>query len=297
MVAVIDVGSNTIRMLLSGTRTEAPRYYRQITRLAGGWTEKDGLSEAAMNRSLTTLKFYKHIISSLNISRIQAVGTAALRRARNSQVFIDAVYATTGIKIEIIDGEKEAYLAGKGALSVIEPIPKEAVILDIGGGSTELSYIVSGHICFQKSYPLGVVRLCEECASREERFQKINATFSCFSESIHGAGFDSQKTQLIGTAGTITTLAAIHLGLREYDADKINNHEISACWINKLQSKLDLMTVAEREEMIGMEEGRGDLILPGLEILLYLLNQLQLPIFRVSDSGLLEGVMLDLTDS
>ncbi|MFK5926934.1 MAG: hypothetical protein QM483_09915 [Desulfuromusa sp.] len=298
MDAVIDVGSNTIRMLLGdyqNGRLLSPRYCRNITRLSGDFSEQNGLSEAGMCRSLTALKSYKKIISAQQVSQIRVVGTAALRRARNRQTFIDVVYSETGLTIEVIDGAEEALMSTRGALSVISPIPRAAIVIDIGGGSTELACVIDGYIHFQKSYPLGVVRLCEEYSSETDRQQQIDATCKQFAESL--AGLDKFDYQLIGTAGTITTLAAIHLQLEKYDADMINNHEISFSWLKRLQQKLELLSVQEREAVAGMEQGRGDLILPGLQILLALLSLLKLSTLRVSDSGLLEGVMLNLTDS
>ena len=300
MRAVIDVGSNSIRMLLGDCRkgTILPHsYHREITRLAGGFSELHGLAESGMQKSLSTLKWYKSIISSQDVSQVRSVGTAALRRADNKQLFIDKVFSETGLAIEVIDGEEEALLTTEGALSAVEPIPDSAIVIDIGGGSTELSCIVAGGIRFQKSYPLGVVSLCEECFSDEERQQQIDRAFEHVVKSIRSAGLIEKEYLLIGTAGTITTLAAIHLQLEKYDADKINNHVLSVSWLEKIQQELNLMSVSEREALVGMEQGRGDLILPGLQILLFLMGQLQLSSLKVSDSGLLEGVFLGLTDS
>jgi len=300
MDAAIDIGSNTIRMLISSDFHDGKlpsRYYRQITRLAGDFTEQVGLSESGMDRSLLVLQSYQKIISSQNVSRVKVVGTAALRRARNQQFFVNKVYASTGLKIEIIDGAEEAMLATQGVLSVVDPMPDAAIILDIGGGSTELACIIEGKVHFQQSFPLGVVRLCEEFSSAAQRQQQIDTTFKSFPESLQQLELAGKKYQLIGTAGTITTLAAIHLHLHEYDVEQINNHYLSRDWLSILEKKLKLMKTPEIDNLIGMEPGRGDLILPGLEIVLFILNQLQLTSLRVSDSGLLEGVMLNLTDS
>ena len=204
---------------------------------------------------------------------------------------------TTGLQIEVIEGAEEALLTTMGVLSVVDPVPESVIIIDIGGGSTELACLIDGRIRFQESYPLGVVRLCEECSSVSERQQQIDAVFDQFTESLLTLGLADRPYQLIGTAGTITTLAAIHLQLDEYDAALINNHELSSVWLEELQQMLQLLSVPEREALTGMEPGRGDLILPGLQILLTLSRLLQLSSLKVADSGLLEGVMLGLTDS
>ncbi len=300
MQAAIDVGSNTIRMLIGDCRKGIiipHSTHREIVRLAGDFSIQTGLAEGAMRRALATLKSYHDIISAQNISRVRVVGTAALRRAKNRQSFIDKVLAATGLQIEVIEGAEEALLTTTGVLSVVDPVPESIIIIDIGGGSTELACLVDGHIRFQESYPLGVVRLCEECSSTSERQQQIDAVFDQFTESLKVLGLADRNFQLIGTAGTITTLAAIHLQLDEYDVSLINIHELSTNWLEELQQTLKLISVPERGTLTGMEPGRGDLILPGLQILLTLSRLLQLSSLKVADSGLLEGVMLGLTDS
>ena len=295
MLAAIDVGSNTIRMLIGDCRngTIVPRStHREIVRLAGDFSVQTGLAEASMHRALTTLESFQNFISSEDVSRVRVVGTAILRSAKNQQLFIDNIFSVTGLKIEVIDGAEEAILTTSGVLSVVDPVPKLAVVIDIGGGSTELVCLIDGRIRFQESYPLGVVRLCEECFSDFERQQQIDTVIERFAESLKSFGLADQQYQLIGTAGTITTLAAIHLQLKEYDASLINNHELSTDWLQELQQSLKLLSVVERDSLIGMESGRGDLILPGLQILLTLTRSLQLSGLKVADSGLLEGVML-----
>ena len=299
MYAVIDVGSNTIRMLTGDCRNrkiEPHKYYREITRLAGNFSEQNGLSDSGMCKSLAVLKTFNNIISAQNISQVKVVGTAALRRAKNQQFFIDKVFVETGLKIKVITGVEEALLTTTGALSAVKPTPETALVVDIGGGSTELICIIAGKIHFQTSYPLGVVRLCEEFSSETARQQQIDLIFKQFSESLAALGLADRKYQLIGTAGTITTLAAMDLQLKTYDALRINNHELSILCLEKLQQKLKFSSVLEREMMIGMEQGRGDLILPGLQIILSLMHNFSLSTLKVSDSGLLEGVILGLTD-
>jgi len=300
MYAAIDIGSNTLRMLLADKRdgTILPfQYYREITRLAGDFSPHTGLGAASMQRALVTLGSFHKIISVQEITQIRAVGTAALRNANNRQVFIDNVFAATNLQIEVIKGEEEAELTTLGVLSVIKPAPESVIVIDIGGGSTELICVVNGRIRLQKSYPLGVVSLCEEYNSDQQRQQQIDAVFVQFTESLKQVGLADRIYQLIGTAGTITTLAAIHLQLNKYNSSLINNHEISIGWLLDLQEKLELISISEREALIGMEKGRGDLILPGLQILLSLMRRFQFSRIKVSDSGLLEGVMLRLTGS
>ncbi len=300
MHAVIDVGSNTIRMLLGECRNGIifpHSYHREITRLAGDFSFQTGLAAAAMQRALKTLESYQNIIAMADVTQVRAVATAALRKAKNRHTFIDRVVAATDLNIEVIEGEEEALLTTLGVLSVIDPAPEAAIVIDIGGGSTELVCIVAGKIRLQRSYPLGVVTLCEEYSSATERQPQIDTVILQFTQQLQQAGLSGLSYQFIGTAGTITTLAAIHLQLETYKPSVINNHEISISWLGSFQQKMEQLSVPEREMMTGMEKGRGDLILPGLQILLTLMRQFQFSTVRVSDYGLLEGVMLRLTGS
>ncbi len=300
MDAVIDVGSNTIRMLLGSCHSGKiipHSCQRQITRLGGDFSPQIGLSAVAMERALITLESYSQIIAATDISQVRAVATAVLRRAKNRPSFLARVAAETGLNVEVIDGEEEGRLTALGSLSVIDPLPDTAIVIDIGGGSTELVCLVEGEIRLQKSYPLGVVNLCEEYFSTAQRQQQINRIVQQFYQSLQQAGLSGLNYQFIGTAGTITTLAAIHLQLQKYNPLLINNHEISIDWLVKIQEKLELISVPEREQLTGMEKGRGDLILPGLQILLTLMRQFRCSTIKVSDYGLLEGVMLQLTES
>ncbi len=299
MLAVIDIGTNTVRMLLGDCRDGVilpQSYHREITRLGGNLSRQTGLDVAAMERTLTTLRSYRDIIDTAGVIRVRAAATAALRQAKNRDFFLSSVAAATGIVIEVIDGEEEAQLTTSGVLAVVDPVPQAAIVIDIGGGSTELISIIDGKICLQKSYPLGVVILCEKFSTDAQRQQQIDSMIQQFFQSLQQAGLAEINYQLIGTAGTITTLAAIHLQLHVYDQKLINNHEISIEWLEYIQQKLKPMLVAERELMVGMEEGRGDLVLPGLQILLTLMEKFQLATVKVSDFGLLEGLMLQLTE-
>lgn len=297
MQAAIDVGSNTVRLLISsGAQGQCTTdlYLRRVTRLSGGLTDTAGLTVASMQRTLEALKYFQSIMKEREVKNYRAVATEALRRAVNRQQFLDLVSAEAGLNLEIISGEEEAQLTTAGVLSVISPLPQAAIIIDIGGGSTELICVIDGRTVCQKSYPLGVVRLCEESASAAARQELIAKAFDDFYCLLKAQQLLSYSFQLIGTAGTVTTLAAIHLELEVYAVDKINNHLISANWLKDLKIKLESLSIAEREALQGMEAGRGDLIIPGIEILLCLSQKFSQNDLKISDSGLLEGILLNL---
>lgn len=296
MQAAIDVGSNTVRMLIGECRDNIlypEKYYRSISRLAGGFSPQNELAVESMERTLDVLNRFSKILNSVGVADVRVVGTAALRRAVNRQLFVDRVQAETGLVLETIDGAEEARLMARGVLSVVQPAPAAAIIFDIGGGSTEFVCVQQGMIKFQQSYALGVVQLSEDFSTDGQRKDYVTQVISQFVAMLTGHDLLDQRYQLIGTAGTLTTLAAMHLQLAEYDARLINNHLIPAGYLQTLQLKLQAMSEFERENLIGMEKGRGDLILPGLEIVLQLLTQFELKELKIADSGLLEGVLLE----
>lgn len=296
MLAAIDVGSNTIRMLIGECCDGAivpHSYHRNIARLAGNFSLETGLSDVARDRVISILELYQKTLISLNITAVHIVGTAALRRAKNRQYFLSQVLAATGFEIEVIAGRQEALLTTVGVLSVCNSSDKNLMIIDIGGGSTEITAIVAGKIQLHESYPLGVVGLCEECSSVTDRQQQIDLIIKQFAEKLRRLDLAAHNYLLVGTAGTVTTLAAIHLQLEKYNPELINNHELSVAWLESVKQKLESMSVLQRESLPGMEQGRGNLIIPGLEIILAFLKLLQLSHLKVVDAGLLEGVFLN----
>ncbi len=296
MLGAIDVGSNTVRLLIADEQHRTQLYHRQVTRLSGQFSN-GCLNHASMDRTLAALKDFSQIMAEAKVTCYRAVATEAVRRAKNSQQFLDSVHDQTGIRLDVISGDTEAMLTTSGVLSVMDPMPQTAIIIDIGGGSTELICIQNKQTKLQHSYPLGVVRLCEEYDSAEACINFIEMTMNDFVERLTNAGLGHMRYELIGTAGTVTTLSAMQLGLTEYDVDLINNSAISTGWLSEIHSYMQPLSITEREQLLGMEAGRGDLIIPGMQILLALANKFNQEHIRVSDSGLLEGIIADLKHS
>lgn len=299
MYAAIDVGSNTVRMLIgrcTATGIKSDVYRQRITRLGGNYVEGKGLALDSLERTLSAFSDYADILQDMKIEKVRAVGTAALRRAENSQHLVNLIKLKTRMRLEIINGREEARLSSVGVLSAINPCPETALIVDIGGGSTELIFYDKRQMLFTHSYPLGVVQLCEEFPEMGQRVAFIKDMVVKFSADLLYTGITAEqleRTQLIGTAGTITTLAAMNLKLSKYDPSLINNHLLKLNWLKQVQKKLQKLTVSEREKLPGLEQGRGDLIIPGLELLLALIHYLKKETILVADAGLLEGIILD----
>ncbi len=295
MLASIDIGSNTVRLLIAEARSTGGlhpvRYERRITRLAGELSDRHGLHADAMSRTLTALDDFGGLCRASGVSACQAVGTAAFRRAVNGPVFADRIYEQTGVPVKIITGEEEAHLTAAGVQLVLTDPSDNLLIFDIGGGSTEFIHVLNGRVQWVDSFPLGVVRLCDEFETSAAMADQIQLLLNKLpAEILRHAG----TLTLVGTAGTVTSLAAMELEMVQYDWRRINNAVLQRTNLQALLSRLAPMTPAQREALPGLEPGRGDLILPGLQIVLALLEMYRAEYLTVSDFGILEGVALEL---
>ncbi len=298
MPAAIDVGTNTVRLLLGEVRDGIPvpmAYHRRITRLGGGFSQEKGLAPEAMERTLCALREFADLIRQAGAAPMRAVGTAALRKAGNAEPFLARVQDTTGLQIEILDGAEEARLSAVGVLAALAPRPAASLVFDIGGGSTEFILVEGDQARFRQSFDLGAVRLSESLFEPTAQGRWIGECLECLDASMRSAGVAlGPDGLLVGTAGTVTTLAAMDLQMVEYDWRRINNHCISRTRLEQLHQVLEPLSAAEREQLPGMEKGRGDLILPGLRIVLAIMDRFGRRDLIVSDFGLLEGVLLSL---
>lgn len=297
MKAAVDIGSNSLRMLVGevvGDQVVPQHYFRHITRLGGGYDPLAGISAIASERTLCALELFAQVRGRMSPICIRAVATEAVRRAVNGRQFVADVLARTGFTVEIIDGEEEASLSSAGVLAALKPQPDAALIFDIGGGSTEFIVIKGGKRLWQKSYPLGVVSLAE-APDPELGSERI---LTVLADDLRLAGLfpllSSEGCELVGTAGTVTTLAALDLAMIEYDWQRINNHILPHSTLLSLYERLLLLPPTARELLAGMEKGRGDLIVHGAAIVLSLMKLLRKDHLRVSDFGLLEGILLSM---
>jgi exopolyphosphatase/guanosine-5'-triphosphate,3'-diphosphate pyrophosphatase len=297
MKAAIDIGSNSLRMLVGevvGDQVVPQHYYRYVTRLGGEYDPRTGISAAASARTLSALEVFAQILARMKPVCTRAVATEAVRRAVNGPQFVADVLERTGLTVEIVDGEEEALLSSSGVLAGLKPQPASALIFDIGGGSTEFIVIKEGKRLWQKSYPLGVVNLAEATDS-ELVIEKI---LTMLAKELRLAGLApllaEAGCELVGTAGTVTTLAALDLAMTDYDWQRINNYILPQSTLLSLYERLLPLTPSEREQLPGVEKGRGDLIVHGAGIILVLMKQLGKEQLRVSDFGLLEGILLSM---
>lgn len=308
-IAVIDIGTNTFRMLIA-EREKVGGFVpvlleREIVRLGEGYTLSSRISPEAIARAIKTLKAFTCKIKENGVIHYSAVATGVVRSAENAPEFIEEVKTKCGLSVEVISGEREALLVLKGVEHVFPYANREGewIIFDIGGGSTELIYCSEGRVNTIESIDLGVVTLSdwinydpplmEELkaieAQVENIFKKIGEKIKSRSKGI--------KFSLIGTAGTITTLAAMEQGLLKYQPAKINGFVLRKNSIKNMFNHMVILKEKEREKLTGLEKGRGKVIIPGCVILIKIMEMFQAESVSVSDSGLLEGITIELIDS
>ena len=294
--AVLDIGSNTIRLLIAdiSTRRHIKRlhYEHRIVRLGENLNHTGKLGQPGINRALNALQYMVQICHKhqIKVAAIQAVATAAVREAGNGTAFIAQVYQQTGLRIHIISGHQEAALALAGArLGLPEHIGCDMLLFDIGGGSTEFTRVVRGKVLDSHSLKLGVVRLYEQyddyTALKQAALPFLDTIESYWQQQI-------RPTHWVGTAGTVTTLAAIAQNLQSYEPQRINGYMLDKPTFDKLRQQLLNMTPEERLRIPMLEKGREDVIIAGIAIIDAMFERWRYPKLISVDYGLLEGMLL-----
>ncbi|MDA8087639.1 MAG: hypothetical protein M0Z75_13155 [Nitrospiraceae bacterium] len=316
--ASIDTGSNAVRLLVARKGGNVPlerlRYERTVTRLAQGFFPGTGKGESKnllprnMELTLEALKRYSEIISSYSgLSGVRAVGTSALREAANGAEFIRLARQRTGIKIEAITHEEETRLSALGVTALLKPggpdpaADKKTLILDIGGGSTEWmltegASIKNTGVSLKKSgsFPVGVVKLAG--LEDKEGEAALERDISVLAGGLMTALFPLPSgTVFVVTGGTASTMASIDLGLAQYEHEKVHGHEIGLERLTGMCRDLSLLSLEQRRHSVaGLEPGRADLIIPGLRLTIKIMEKFGLKSVISSDTGLPEGIILDL---
>lgn len=296
-IAAVDLGTNTARLLIADLfengSFEQRVLQRSIVRLGGGFCRERGLADDAMQRAANCLKQFSETIQQHQVDQVRAVATSAVRDAVNGTAFIARVLNETGIRLQVIDGVTEGSIGLAGLLAGLDRQPYQLLMFDVGGGSTEYTFARGASPFFVQSLPLGVVRLTEGKPGPAEMVIKINRELARLQQQLDEAGVViNADTLLVGTAGTATTLAAISLGMSEYDYRRINNHTLSAAEIRRIYELLLPLSPQERLQVPGLEQGREDLIIAGCLITLLTLECFGMNRMLVSDYGLLEGLVV-----
>jgi exopolyphosphatase / guanosine-5'-triphosphate,3'-diphosphate pyrophosphatase len=296
-IAAIDFGTNTARLLIADLfddgRFEQVALKRTIVRLGGGFSREAGLAEDAMQRASACLHDFAETIRQHSVDTIRAVGTSAVRDAANGPVFVDQMAEKTGIRLGVIDGLTEGSVTLAGVLSGLDQCPEQLLMFDVGGGSTEYTFARGARPLFVHSLPLGVVRLTEGQVEPAAMIEKIGRELDVLEQHLAAAQIIVlPDTLLVGTAGTATTLAAISLKMANYDYRKVNNCLLEGQEIQRIYDQLLPLSPEQRLGITGLEKGREDLIVAGTLITLLTLHRFGFTRMKVSDYGLLEGLIV-----
>ena len=276
MIAVIDIGSNSVRLMLwADGKTILKRLL--TTRLGAGIQDRR-LNEQSMLRSAEAVSYFYSEAQKAGADEIYAFATAAVRSAENKAEFLSLVKELCPLTIDVVSGEKEASLAAFGALQ-----RGDGIVIDIGGASSEVVCMEKGVETYAKSFPIGAVTLRERCRDDEAKTEQFLAEL--FSELAPMQG----KVYAVG--GTATALACLHLELKEYDAARVQNCYLERGVLGGLKRKLFSLTVEERRALVGMEKARADVIAGGASILLQIANKIGAEGIYISDSDNLEGYL------
>jgi exopolyphosphatase/guanosine-5'-triphosphate,3'-diphosphate pyrophosphatase len=307
--AALDLGTNNCRLLVArpaGGGFRVVDSFSRIIRLGEGVASTGKISDAAIGRAIAALSVCRDKIEARHVRRQRLVATEACRAASNADEFCDKVAHATGIRLEIIDRETEARLAATGCSPLLDPNGRGAILFDIGGGSSELVRIARDperpdlppRIVAWMSIPLGVVTLAEHFGGR-----LVTAdTYAAMVAEVAGHvapfaathGSDLHGLHLLGTSGTVTTLAGLYLDLIRYDRRRVDGIWMSDAELSATIEKLRSMSYHDRahNHCIGTE--RADLVLAGCAILDAVRAAFPLPRLRVADRGLREGMLVEM---
>ncbi len=301
--AVLDIGSNTIRLLIAEVAAESYQkiyYQHRVARLGEGLQQTGCLSEAGKQRAMDVFQEVVEVCAGFDICAedMTAVATAAIREAKNGSEFVAQVRVKTGLHIQVIAGNIEAGLALSGAKVVLETSTSSNMLLfDIGGASTEFNRVFDDVLVDGFSEKLGVVRLTElylkSDPPTDEEYQAMKQHTIKHLQHIEQLWGEDKHVppHMVGTAGSVTTMAAIHLNMHEYDAHKINNFCLSKTEFCVLRDALLVKTNAERLAIPAIESGREDVIVAGLAIVDALFEYWGFEEMITVDAGVLEGLL------
>ena len=292
-IAIIDLGSNSIRMnIIEVINNDATvlENIRTVVRLSEGMGDEKLLRQKAVERTLNELKKFKRIIDEMQVDDVRAIATAALRTAKNPELFTDRA-SEIGVDFEIITGEKEAYY---DFMSVVNTLPvKDCMIVDIGGASTELIYVKDCINVNMVSIPMAAVNITEKFFSGTiATDDELNYAINSFTDKLENIPWlkDIKNINVVGMGGTVRALTKMH-GIAD---EEVHGFEMSReHTFNKIY-ELVKIPVEKRASIEGIGKGRADIILGGVVPLLAIMDYIKSPKLISCVSSLREGVMYDI---
>jgi exopolyphosphatase/guanosine-5'-triphosphate,3'-diphosphate pyrophosphatase len=313
--AAIDLGTNNCRLLIarpSGEHFVVIDAFSRVVRLGEGLAQSGRLSDEAMDRALAALQICSDKLKKRNVHLARSVATEACRRATNGADFIERVHRETGIRLNIITAQEEARLAVLGCHILLETGEGPAMIFDIGGGSTEMVLVDTSEqvprILDWQSVPWGVVSLTESvgevgdsaearAVAYAEMRRRVDEGFASFGERIDGerkAAIARKQLRLLGTSGTVTTLASLHLGLPQYDRRAVDGVVVPTDSMRAISQRLAGLSPTERIAVPCIGRERSDLVVAGCAILESIFDIWPAERLGIADRGIREGILRSL---
>lgn len=295
VLAAIDIGSNAVRMVIAGrTRTEMKvlKKFRFPIRLGGDVFEKGKISSRNLKEAARTFKKFKKLMSEYNIRRYRAVGTSALREARNSQAFTELISRHSDLLVEIIDGVEEARLIHLAVKNELELDHHRCLLIDVGGGSTEVTVSDSASMIATQSFPFGTVRTLETLKKKHATEAQLPQMMAELMDPLSHF-LKSQKGKLefaIGTGGNLETLGKLKPLLLGKNARTFLTVEE----ISMISEVLKKTSLKERVERLEMRPDRADVILPAIQLVQTIMRQANVDKIMIPYVGLKDGLLWDL---
>lgn len=297
--AIIDIGSNSIKFFvgeLAADRTITTVLdTNDIARLGEGLDKTGQISPEAMERNVAAVAAFRAKAEELGADQVVAVGTMALRNAKNSGEFVEKVKAACGVEVQIIPGEEEARLSYLAILSGLPLQGGDLVVFDTGGGSTEFIFGHGTEVTKRFSVNLGAVRITENYLKSDPVTpDEVKAALAQIDKEFAEAGVEGSPAQLVGMGGTVTSMGAVKHKMAKYDPDVIQGSALTRGDIKAQIDEYSAKTIEERRSITGLQPKRADVILAGACILDVITRRLGVDQLTISDRGLRHGLAYDL---
>lgn len=320
LYAALDLGTNNCRLLIARPHEHSFRVldgFTRIVRLGEGLSVTGRLSDAAMERTIEALKLCRNKLREHEPTRMRLIATEACRSAENGVSFLERVREEVGLELEIVDRRTEAQLAVTGCADLIEQGSEGALMFDIGGGSSELAWLdfrggrpkrqgrMAASIRSWQSLPVGVVSIAEKFGGVDVTPESFEAMVAFVAEQLKQFRgreklrqmIGTHPVHLIGTSGTVTTLAGLHLGLERYERQKVDGLWMNRREVDATMHALLGMSYDRRVAHACIGRDRADLVLPGCAIFEAIRREWPAERVRVADRGLREGILISLMDA
>ncbi|MGI9021975.1 MAG: exopolyphosphatase [Acidimicrobiales bacterium] len=299
-VAAIDCGTNSTRLLVTDSHGATIERLMRITRLGQGTDATGALADEAVQRTVAVLHEYREVMDRHGVERVRMTATSAARDAVNREAFFAAAAKAVGTRSELLTGAEEARLSFRGATADLDPDDGPFLVVDIGGGSTEFA-VGTTEAEGVASTDMGCVRLTEKYLHHdppapEELSQALSVARDWLDDVARDVPSSLEAPRLVGLAGTVTTVAAVELGLPAYDGRKVHHFVLTRAAAEDVFRTLATETRAKRVHNPGLEEARADVIVAGAAILVAVMRYFGHDECLVSETDILDGLAATLRD-